>query len=70
LPGPKDYGAVLLKLGLKVAGDEAMENGVCDEENEPESNDGVGVMVEGMIGVPGVDQFVVPPWRDSICQRA
>ena len=58
LPGPEDDGAVLSKAGLEVAGDEAMEDGVGDEENEPESYDGVGVMVEGMVGVPGVDDFI------------
>jgi hypothetical protein len=57
LAGPVNGGAVLSKLGLEVAGDEAMEDGAGDEQKEPESYD-------------GVDQFVVPAWRDSICQRA
>jgi len=58
LPDPVDDGVVLSKLGPEVAGDEAMEDGVGDEENQPDSYDGVGVMVEGMVGVPGGDDFI------------
>ena len=58
LAGPEDDGAILSKLGLEVAGDEAMEDGVGDEENQPDSDNGVGVMVEGMVGVPRIDDFI------------
>ena len=60
MPGPEDDGVILSQLGLEVAGDEAMEDGVGDEENQPDSEDGVGVMVEVVVGVPIVDDLVEP----------
>ena len=70
LPSPENDGVVFPKRGLEVAGNEAMEDGVGDEEKKPESDGGIGMMVEGVVGVPIVDDLVVPPWRDSICRRA
>ena len=60
LVGPEEDGVRLSKRGLEVAGDEAMENGVGDEENQPDSEDGIGVMVEVVVGVPGVDDLIEP----------
>ena len=36
MPGPEDDGAVLSKRGLEGTGDEAMEDGVGEEQNQPE----------------------------------
>lgn len=66
IPSPES----IPKQGLEVARDGTMENGAGDEQQKPESDNGVGVMVKGRIGSPGVDDFIVPPWQDSTCKRA
>jgi hypothetical protein len=45
---------------LEVAGDEAVENGMGHEQDEPQRQDGVGMMVEIMVGAPGSHQVIEP----------
>lgn len=55
--GPMPEGVVLAERGFKVA-QETVEKGVGDKKHQPERGDGNGMMMEVVIGVPIVSQFV------------
>lgn len=50
-------GVDLPQCGFEVA-QEAMEDGMGDEHDQPEDQQGVGMVVEDMAGMPGSDQLV------------
>ena len=55
--GPMHQGVALASDRLKIA-QEAVEEGMGDEEHQPESGNGNGMMMEVVVGMPIVGQLV------------
>ena len=56
--GPKGSGLTLAKRGLHVEIKKSVKENQGQECHEQEAFDGSGVMLQNMIGVPALDQFI------------
>ena len=57
-PCPEVFGLALAKGWLHVEIQKSMKEDECEKGHEEEAFDGRGVMLQDMIGVPTLDQFV------------
>ena len=57
-PGPEDLGSALADLGFEIAREEGVKDIEGEEGDQQEALDGVGVVLEDVVGVPLVGQFV------------